>query len=375
MYNPPEYPYRKMAKKMLLSTRHYFTAAGFISLLLTFFACKQSENRNTSEQNITAIYKDGMVLIEGGTFYIGTDEDLAYPAEKPAVKTTVNSFWMDETEVTNRQFKEFVDATGYVTVAEKTPLWEDIQKQLPPGTEKPTDLELTAGSLVFSPPSQPVATDDISRWWVWVDGASWKHPEGPGSNLDGRWDHPVVHIAYEDAAEYAKWAGKRLPTEAEWEYAARGGMGGQRYAWGDELYPNGRFMANTFQGTFPHGNEGKDGYMGTAPVRSFPANSYGLYDMIGNVWEITDDWFDAIRFQRLAGNAPLLDSGMNQCYNPNNPYAQERVIKGGSFLCADNYCVNYRPSARQGHAYDSGSSNVGFRCVKDVDPQTLSLLK
>ena len=315
---------------------------------------------------------DNMVWIEGGEFIMGTDEDEAYPAEKPAVKRKVDGFWMDKTEVTNEQYKEFVDATGYQTLAEKTPDWEDIKKQLPPDTQKPDDLVLSPGSLVFIPPSNPVPTHDISQWWFWVNGANWKHPEGPESNLEGRWNHPVTHIAYEDAVAYAEWAGKRLPTEAEWEFAAKAGKSGQRYAWGNELNPNGQFMANTFQGIFPHGNEAKDGFMGTSPVGSFPPNGFGLYDMIGNAWEITDDWFDAIKYERIAGNAPLLDSGMNQCYNPNNPYAQERVIKGGSFLCADNYCVNYRPAARQGHAYDSGSSNVGFRCVKDADKKLLS---
>lgn len=340
---------------------------------LIFSSCTQQtkEVKTVTKDQVVAT-DDGMVWIEGGNFTMGTDEDEAYPAEKPAVKREVEGFWMDETEVTNEQFKEFVEATGYQTLAEETPLWEDIKKQLPPDTPKPADLILAPGSLVFTPPSHPVPTNDISLWWSWVDGANWKNPEGPGTNLEGRWNHPVVHVAFEDAVAYASWAGKRLPTEAEWEFAAKGGKTDQRYAWGSELNPKGKYMANTFQGTFPHGNEGRDGYMGTSPVKSFPANQFGLYDIIGNVWEMTDDWFDAIKFERIAGNAPLLDSGMNQCYNPSNPYAQERVIKGGSFLCADNYCVNYRPTARQGQAYDSGSSNVGFRCVKDSDKQLLS---
>lgn len=244
---------------------------------------------------------------------------------------------------------------------------------MPPDTPKPADSLLQPGSLVFVAPDRPVDTRDISNWWKWTPGASWKHPEGPGSDLQGRMDHPVVHIAYDDAVAYAKWAGKRLPTEAEWEFAARGGLIEKRYSWGDELRPQGKFMANTFQGRFPNGNQGKDGFMGTAPVKNYPSNDYGLYDIIGNVWELTDDWFDAIKFQRLTGNAPKLDANMNQCYNPTNPYAKERVIKGGSYLCSDNYCINYRPSARQGHAYDSGSSNVGFRCVKDVPEKTLGM--
>lgn len=352
-----------------------FTFRTFLlsSLAWLFFSCNNESKQNIlrAEQETTLSENEGMVWIEGGEFVMGTNEEEAYPAEKPAVKREVKGFWMDATEVTNRAYKAFVDATGYVTLAEKTPLWEDIQKQLPPNTPKPPDLTLQPGSLVFSAPSQPVPTHDISQWWAWVDGANWKYPEGPNSSLEGKWDHPVVHIAYEDAVAYANWAGKRLPSEAEWEFAAKAGKAGQRYAWGNELNPKGQFMANTFQGIFPHGNEAKDGFLGTSPVKSFSPNDFGLYDMIGNVWEMTDDWYDAIRFQRIAGNAPPLDSGMNQCYNPNNPYAQERVIKGGSFLCADNYCVNYRPSARQGHAYDSGSSNVGFRCVKDGKPSSL----
>src|SRR5690554_5145127 len=354
-------------KELLLNFLFYFGVA-----FLLFSCDKAPSNNRISTSLVGSGQPDHMVWIEGGDFLMGTNEDEAYPAEKPAVKQASKGFWMDETEVTNQQYRAFVDATDYQTIAERTPLWEDIKKQLPPGTEKPKDLILKPGSLVFTPPPHPVSTHDMSQWWSWIDGASWKNPEGPGSNLEGRWHHPVVHVAYEDALAYAEWAGKRLPSEAEWEYAAKAGISGQRYAWGNELNPNGQYMANTFQGTFPNENEARDGFQGTAPVKSFPPNQYGLYDMIGNVWEMTEDWFDAIKFQRLSGNAPLLDSGMNQCYNPNNPYAQERVIKGGSFLCADNYCVNYRPSARQGHAFDSGSSNVGFRCVKDADDQMLS---
>lgn len=361
---------------------HSQTLFSFGTVILTFFifSCKSnSPGENIQEENqaplsqADAPHDDNMVWLEGGEFMMGSDETEVYPAEKPAVHHTVSGFWMDRTEVTNAQYKAFVEATAYITLAERKPLWEDLQKQLPPGTPKPDESLLQPGSLVFIPPHHPVSTDDYSQWWTWVNGANWKNPEGPDSNLEGRWDHPVIHIAYEDAIAYADWAGKRLPTEAEWEFAAKAGKIGQRYAWGNELHPNGKFMANTFQGTFPHGNEGKDGFMGTSAVKSFPPNELELYDLIGNVWEITSDWYDAIKYERMAGNAPKLDSGMNQCYNPNNPFAQERVIKGGSFLCAENYCVNYRPTARQGHSYDSGSSNVGFRCVKDgVNPSFVS---
>jgi formylglycine-generating enzyme len=249
------------------------------------------------------------------------------------VKREVKGFWMDETEVTNAQFSKFVEETGYVTVAERKIDWEELKKQLPPDTPKLPDEQLQPGSLVFSPPNHPVSTqsNDISQWWKWVNGANWKHPEGPNSSIAGRENHPVVHIAFEDAEAYAKWAGKRLPTEAEWEYAAKAGKEKVRYAWGTEFRPNGQFMANTFQGDFPHQNLVEDNFAGTAPVKSFQANGFGLYDMIGNVWELTADWYDAIQFSRVAGIAPPLDSAMNKCYNPTNPYAQEKSSKEAHF--------------------------------------------
>jgi len=309
---------------------------------------------------------DGMVYIPAGAFEMGTNEMEAYEQERPSHKVRVDAFWMDKTEVTNRQFKKFVDETGYLTVAERMPDWEELKKMLPPGTPKPSDEELQPGSLVFMAPDHKVGQDDISQWWKWVRGANWQHPEGPGSNLEGRWDHPVVQVSWEDAEAYCKWAGKRLPTEAEWEYAARGGLKSKRYAWGDEFLPSGKYYANTFQGSFPYGNEDLDGFDGTAPVMSFPNNNYGLFDMIGNVWEWTADWYDYNSYKKL-NNGTIYSNpkGPAHSFNPDDPYAKERVTKGGSFLCADNYCVNYRPSARRGTSYDSGSSNIGFRCVKD----------
>lgn len=331
------------------------------------------EKFTISEESKPKEKVEGMAWIPGGEFVMGTNEVNAYDVEKPAVDLSVDGFWMDVHEVTNAEYSAFVEATGYITVAEKKPEWEELKKQLPPGTQPPDPALLVPGSMVFTPPPYSVPTEDISLWWTWVKGANWKHPEGPESNLEGRENHPVVHISYDDAVAYADWVGKRLPTEIEWEFASRGGMNGKRFAWGDELTPNGQFLANTFQGNFPNENQGLDGFVGTSPVKSFAPNTFGLYDMIGNVWELTDDWFDALKFARLAGQAPKLDAGMNPCYNPNNPFAMERVIKGGSYLCADNYCVNYRPSARQGHSYDSGSSNVGFRLVKDTENKTVSL--
>jgi formylglycine-generating enzyme len=339
--------------------------------ILLFGSCQNKQKSDLEFYNeikpFTTPSREGMVWIEGGSFFMGTNEQEAYPVERPAVKREVKGFWMDATEVTNAQFSKFVEETGYVTVAERPLVWEELKKQLPPGTPELEEKDLQPGSLVFSPPKTAVSTqtNDLSLWWKWVDGANWKHPEGPDSDLKGKENHPVVHVAFEDAEAYAKWAGKRLPTEAEWEFAAKGGKDHQRYAWGVDFQPNGQFMANTFQGDFPQANEGKDGFLGTAPVKNFPPNPYGLYDIIGNVWELTNDWYDAATFLRISGEAPALDSAMSKCYNPDNPYAIEKVIKGGSFLCADDYCINYRPSARQGHAYDSGTSNVGFRCVAD----------
>jgi len=317
--------------------------------------------------------QDGMAWIPGGKFTMGTNEADAYPAEKPAVDVEVGGFWMDTREVTNAEFTKFVEATGYITVAERKPEWEELKKQLPPGTPKPDESILVPGAMVFTPPPYEVPTNDISLWWKWVNGANWKNPEGPGSSIDGKENYPVVQVSFEDAQAYAEWAGKRLPTEFEWEFAARGGVNGKRFAWGDELNPSGQYLANTFQGVFPHNNEGNDGFVGASPVGSFAPNSFGLYDMIGNVWELTSDWYDALKLARLAGEAPKLDANMNPCYNPDNPYAMERVMKGGSYLCAVNYCVNYRPSARQGTSYDSGTSNVGFRLVKDAVPETLGM--
>jgi len=317
--------------------------------------------------------ESGMTWIPGGEFVMGTNEMDAYPAEKPAVELGVQGFWMDIHEVTNAEYTKFAEETGYVTLAEVKPEWDLLKQQLPPGTPKPDESVLVAGSMVFTPPPYEVPTQDISLWWSWVEGANWRHPDGPESTIEGKENHPVVHISYDDAKAYADWAGKRLPTEIEWEFAARGGAKGKRFAWGDELTPNGHYLANTFQGNFPNENLEMDGFDGTSPVKSFAPNSFGLYDMIGNVWELTDDWYDALKYARLAGQAPKLDAGMNPCYNPDNPYAKERVIKGGSYLCAANYCVNYRPSARQGQSFDSGTSNVGFRLVKSAGKKALSM--
>jgi len=306
---------------------------------------------------------EGMVLIPAGEFEMGTAGDTPNKNEHPVHKVRLASFYMDETEVTNAQFRKFVEGAKYVTTAEKKPDWEEMKKQLPPDTPKPPDDQLVPGSLVFSPPAGAVPTTNVALWWKWVPGACWKHPEGPKSDIQGRDDHPVVHVSWDDATAYAKWAGKRLPTEAEWEYAARGGLVGKRFVWGDaaptETDGN---RANIWQGTFPHENTKADGYERTAPVKSYPANGYGLYDMAGNAWEWCSDWYraDAYVGRKDVTVDPI---GPDKFWDPNEPLVPKRVTRGGSFLCHVAYCESYRPAARRGTAIDTGMSHTGFRCV------------
>lgn len=288
-----------------------------------------------------------MRLIEGGTFLMGSDHH--YPEEAPAHPATVDSFWIDLTPVTNAQFAEFVAATGYVTVSERAPRAEDYPDADP--------AMLFAGSSVFTPPTQYPIKPDPMLWWSYVRDANWRHPQGAHSSIEGIEDHPVVHVAHEDAAAFAKWAGKRLPGEAEWEFAARGGQEGLAFAWGDELAPEGKMLANYWQGPFPKENLCLDGYERTSPVGSFPANGFGLYDMIGNVWEWTDDTY-AIPSQPGKG-----------CCAPDKRdpgHFPTKVLKGGSHLCAENYCQRYRPAARYPQTTDSATSHIGFRCVRDA---------
>jgi formylglycine-generating enzyme required for sulfatase activity len=308
---------------------------------------------------------DGMVWIPGGTFIRGNDGNEASVHEGPAHTVEVNGFWMDETEVTNAQYREFVKATGYVTVAERPIDWEELKKNLPAGTPKPADSILQPGSMVFSPPNYPVQLNDFSQWWAWVVGANWRHPYGPESSIEGKDNYPVVHIAYEDAVAYADWAGKRLPTEAEFEFAAKNAKSGAPFAWGDELTPQGKYLANFFQGDFPYRMTGEDGYAGIAPVKSYPPNSYGLYEVIGNVWEWTSDWYRPDTYAQLDKMTICKNpTGPESSYDPTDPYNPKRVIKGGSYLCSIQYCSNYRPSARMATAIDSGQEHLGFRCVK-----------
>ena len=303
---------------------------------------------------------DKMRRLEGETFLMGSDDH--YAEERPARKVRVDPFWIDETPVTNAAFAAFVADTGYVTLAEKAPdpaLYPGILPEM-----------IRAGSLLFTKPAGPVPLNDFSHWWSFCFGADWRHPEGPGSSIAGREDHPVVHVAHEDAAAYAAWAGKALPTEAEWEFAARGGLDGQPYAWGEELAPEGRMLANFWQGEFPWQNLATDGFEGTSPVRSFTANGFGLFDMIGNVWEWTDDWYADRPTEKKKSPCciPANPRGGEEAgsYDPCQPDVPigRKVLKGGSHLCAENYCMRYRPAARYAQPIDSSTSHVGFRCVR-----------
>lgn len=310
-------------------------------------------------------HPNDMVWIPGGTFLMGSDS--FYPEERPIHRVTVDGFWMDEHPVTNEAFRRFVEATGYITVAERPPNPAEY-----PGIDPAL---LVPGSLVFRRPPHRVSLRDFRVWWAYVPGACWYRPEGPGSTLEGREHHPVVHVAYEDAEAYAAWAGKELPTEAEWEFAARGGLEGATYVWGDEFAPGGRLLANTWQGEFPWQNLGTDGYEGTSPVGAFPPNGYGLYDVAGNVWEWTCDFFrprhpgDALKVCCIPRNPRVRSAAQSLAPGEHIP---RRVLKGGSHLCAPNYCLRYRPAARQGEAVDTSACHIGFRCIVRSTPSTPS---
>jgi formylglycine-generating enzyme len=304
---------------------------------------------------------EGMVWIPGGTFVIGSDD--FYPEERPAHPAHVTGFWMDDHAVTVLEFARFVAATDHVTVAEQAPDPADY-----PGARPGV---LVPGSLVFHQPDGPVPLSDPRRWWSWVPGAQWRHPEGPGSTVGGREGHPVTHVAYQDAAAYAAWAGKALPSEAEWERAARGGLDRAVYCWGDDFRPGGQVMANTWHGRFPW--ENLKARPGTVKVKEYPPNAYGLFEMTGNVWEWTSDYFTARHATPehacCVPKDPRVDSppATSDHLRP-GAHIPQRVVKGGSYLCAPNYCYRYRPAARQGHAVETSSAHIGFRCVLRANP-------
>lgn len=298
---------------------------------------------------------------------MGSEGKDARADEKPPHLVKIEGFWMDETPVTNRQFREFVEATGYITTAEKAPTLEEIMAQVPPGTPPPPPEVLVAASLVFTPPKVAVSLKNHMKWWDWVKGADWRRPNGPGSSIEGKDDHPVVQISWFDAAAYAEWAGKRLPTEAEWEYAARGGRKEATYVWGDEEFSETHPQANIWQGAFPHQSTKPDGAYGTTPVKSYKANPYGLYDMAGNVWEWCSDWYKAGYYQEEKQKGISINpKGADKSFDPDEPFAVKRIHRGGSFLCHDSYCKGYRITARMKTCPDTSLNHLGFRCVKSV---------
>ncbi len=300
----------------------------------------------------------GMVWIPAGEFTMGSEH---FTDSQPLHRVKVDGFWIDRTEVTNAEFAEFVEATGYETVAERTPTPEDFPGVPPEG--------LIPGSIVFTPPSESVALDNAFNWWSFVPGANWRHPEGPDSSIEERMNEPVVQIAFPDAEAYAKWAGKRLPTEAEWEFAARGGLDSKPYVWGDEFQPDGKYFANTYQGHFPDENTAEDGFTAAAPVGSFPPNGYGLVDMAGNVWEWCSDWYQPA-WGLTEKEVGVLENpqGPDSSFDPDEPTVKKRLQKGGSFLCTDQYCTRYMPGGRGKGEIMTGANHVGFRCVQDAAP-------
>ena len=301
----------------------------------------------------------GMVWIPGGSFVMGSDQH--YPEEAPASRTQVDGFWMDRAPVTNAQFKTFVKATGHVTVAERPP-----DATLYPFADAE---QLKPASIVFVAPPGPIRRGNHYSWWHYIAGADWRHPEGPGSSIRGREQHPVVHIAWDDAAAYASWIGKQLPSEIEWERAAWGGREGCEFAWGDALHPGGIPVANTFQGDFPHHNSRLDGYERTSPVGAFPANGYGLVDMIGNVWEWTTSWYGPHNAEPSGCCSAADEAGREASIDKQSQHgaSPRKVVKGGSYLCAPSYCQRYRPAARMAQGIDTSTGHMGFRCVVRAD--------
>ncbi|MCX2746048.1 formylglycine-generating enzyme family protein [Mangrovivirga sp. M17] len=351
----------------------------FILLLASFLISCQNTNEHKNKQIKNSELVDltppmptpeGMAWVPAKKFTQGAlpADEFAIDHEKPAHEVYVDGFFIDIHEVTNKQFKKFVEETGYITVAERPIDWEEMKKQLPPGTPKPADSMLAPGSLIFNKKVEEVQNmNNYYQWWEWKKGANWKQPYGPGSNIDGKDNYPVVHIAFEDAQAYCRWANRRLPTESEWEAAAKGTLTMCTYTWGnDDNKINA--MANTWQGIFPTKNESEDGFKYISPVKSYPPNSAGIYDMAGNVWEWTSDWYNRDYYKTINTSSPLSNpSGADEYFDPDRPYEPVKVIKGGSFLCHASYCASYRISARMPSSIDTGSDHLGFRTVATPD--------
>lgn len=308
---------------------------------------------------------DGMVWIPPGEFMMGGVGPVARPDEFPQHHVRLDGFWISRAPITNNEFQRFVEATGYVTTAERAPTVEEVLSQCPPGTPPPPAEMLVASSLVFKPTKIPVPLNNPLVWWEWKQGADWRHPQGPDSSIEGKGNHPAVHVSWDDAQAYCKWAGGRLPTEAEWEYAARDGLEQKMYVWGNEpADQDGKWKCNIWQGRFPVTNTAEDGFVATSPVGSFPPNGYGLSDMAGNVWEWVNDWYRPDTYSQDATNEVTVNPpGPASSYDPEEPYAPKRVTRGGSFLCNDQYCSGYRPSARMKTSPDTSLVHTGFRCV------------
>lgn len=333
----------------------------FLSLLTqeVFSSCC-----STLPKRYDAFKPQGMVWIPEGEFVMGSEDKDSRADEKPPHQVKLEGFWLDATPVTNRQFKEFVEATGYITTAEKAPTLAEIMSQVPPGTPPPPAEMLVAASLVFKPASHPIPLTNHFAWWEWKPGANWKHPQGPESSIEGKDDHPVVQVSWFDAQAYAKWAGKRLPTEAEWEYAAHGGKKEIKYVWGNEEFSEKKPQANIWQGEFPYKSKKTDGYYGTTPVKTFSPNAYGLYDMAGNVWQWCADLYHFAYYQEEAKKGLSVNpSGPLKSLDPQEPYAVKHVHRGGSFLCHDSYCKGYRITARMKTCPDTSLNHLGFRCA------------
>lgn len=361
-----------MKKNRFLAVSLLILNANFSFLSAQELSCHPVSNRfHIVSKNETSTGKkastEGMILIKAGEFMMGASDSRGRQDEYPQHKVKLNDFYMDATEVTNAQFAEFVKQTGYITTAERIPDWNELKKQLPEGTAKPADSLLVAASLVFKALDRPVPLDNPGIWWDWKKGASWKHPQGPKSTIQGKENYPVVQVSWEDANAYAKWAGKRLPTEAEYEYAARGGLKNMPYPWGSEEPYDGKPKANTWDGTFPYKNTSQDGFQGLAPVKNYQPNGYGLYDISGNVWEWCSDNYNRDYYKEFEdGKMVENPKGAVESYDPQMPGSEVKVIRGGSFMCNESYCSGYRVSSRMMSSADTSLENTGFRCVMSL---------